>query len=427
MALPFSPSARVPVIVGGNRTPFAKAGGAYASASNTDLLTAALDGLVARFGLAGRQLDEVAAGAVLKHSRDFNLTREAVLGSALAATTPAVDLQQACGTGLEAVIYIANKLALGQADVGIGGGVDSASDAPITVSESLRRALLTANRARTLPQRLQAFAGIRPGHLAPVAPQVIEPRTGLLMGQHQAATTAAWGITREAQDILAAASHHNLAAAWTSGFFDDLVTPYLGVATDTILRPDTSVEKLAALKPVFGDTMTAGNSTALTDGAAVVLLADQGWAEANGLPALARVMDAQVAAVDHTAGDDLLLAPAHATARLLARQGMGLGDFELYELHEAFASTVLATLAAWESPEFCRDRLGLDGPLGSIDRDRLNVAGSSLATGHPFAATGARIVATLAKLLHERGSGARGLVSVCAAGGQGVVAILEAV
>ena len=427
MALLFSPSARVPVIVGGNRTPFAKAGGAYASASNTDLLTAALDGLVARFGLAGRQLDEVAAGAVLKHSRDFNLTREAVLGSALAATTPAVDLQQACGTGLEAVIYIANKLALGQADVGIGGGVDSASDAPITVSENLRRALLTANRARTLPQRVQAFAGIRPGHLAPVAPQVIEPRTGLSMGQHQAATTAAWGITREAQDILAAASHHNLAAAWTSGFFDDLVTPYLGVATDTILRPDTSVEKLAALKPVFGDTMTAGNSTALTDGAAVVLLADQGWAEANGLPALARVVDAQVAAVDHTVGDDLLLAPAHATARLLARQGMGLGDFEFYELHGAFASTVLATLAAWESPEFCRDRLGLDSPLGSIDRDRLNVAGSSLATGHPFAATGARIVATLAKLLHERGSGARGLVSVCAAGGQGVVAILEAV
>jgi acetyl-CoA C-acetyltransferase len=260
-----------------------------------------------------------------------------------------------------------------------------------------------------------------------VAPQVVEPRTGLSMGQHQAATTAAWGITREAQDTLAAASHHNLAAAWASGFFDDLVTPYLGVARDTILRPDTSLEKLAALKPVFGDTMTAGNSTALTDGAAVVLLAEQGWAEANGLPALARVVDAQVAAVDHAAGDDLLLAPAHATARLLARQGMGLADFDLYELHEAFASTVLATLAAWESPEFCRDKLGLDAPLGSIDIDRLNVTGSSLAAGHPFAATGGRIVATLAKLLHERGPGARGLISICAAGGQGVVAILEAV
>jgi acetyl-CoA C-acetyltransferase len=418
---------RSAVVVGGNRTPFAKANGAYASASNLDLLTAALDGLVARFGLAGHELDEVAAGAVLKHSRDFNLTREAVLSSALAPTTPAVDLQQACGTGLEAVIYIANKIALGQADVGVGGGVDSASDAPITVSEGLRRALLAANRAKTLPQRLRALAGIRPAHLAPVAPQVLEPRTGLSMGEHQARTTASWGITRQAQDELAAASHHNLARAWDGGFFDDLVTPYLGVARDNILRADTSVEKLAALKPVFGDTMTAGNSTALTDGAAVVLLAEQEWARANGLPVLARIVDAQVAAVDHTSGDDLLLAPAHAVARLLARQGMALSDFELYELHEAFASTVLATLAAWESAEFCRDRLGLDAPLGSIDRARLNVNGSSLAAGHPFAATGGRIVATLATLLHERGAGARGLVSICAAGGQGVVAILEAV
>jgi acetyl-CoA C-acetyltransferase len=418
---------RSAVVVGGNRTPFAKAGGAYASASSLDLLTAALDGLVARFGLAGRQLDEVAAGAVLKHTRDFNLTREAVLSSALAPTTPAVDLQQACGTGLEAVVYIANKIALGQADVGIGGGVDSASDAPIAVSEGLRRALLAANRAKTLPQRLQALAGIRPGHLAPVAPQVVEPRTGLSMGEHQARTTAAWAITREAQDELAAASHHHLARAWDAGFFDDLATPYLGLTRDNVLRPDTSVDRLAALKPVFGDTMTAGNSTALTDGAAVVLLAEQEWAQANGFPVLARVVDAQVAAVDHASGDDLLLAPAHAVARLLARQGMALADFELYELHEAFASTVLATLAAWESPEFCRDRLGLDTPLGAIDRTRLNVNGSSLAAGHPFAATGGRIVATLAKLLHDRGAGARGLVSVCAAGGQGVVAILEAV
>jgi acetyl-CoA C-acetyltransferase len=415
------------VVVGGNRTPFARTGGAYASASNSDLLTAALDGLVARFGLAGRELDEVAAGAVLKHTRDFNLTREAVLSSALAPTTPAVDLQQACGTGLEAVVYVANKIALGQASVGIGGGVDSASDAPIAVSEGLRHALLAANRARTLPDRLKALARIRPSHLAPVAPQVLEPRTGLSMGQHQARTTSAWGISREAQDELAAASHHHLAAAWESGFFDDLVTPYLGVTRDTVLRPDTSVEKLGALKPVFGDTMTAGNSTALTDGAAVVLLAEQDWAQAQGMPVLARVVDAQVAAVDHTSGDDLLLAPTHAVARLLARQGMGLGDFELYELHEAFAATVLATLAAWESDTFCRDRLGLHGPLGTIDRSRLNVNGSSLAAGHPFAATGARIVATLAKLLHERGPGARGLASVCAAGGQGVVAILEAV
>jgi acetyl-CoA C-acetyltransferase len=418
---------RTPVVVGGNRTPFAKAGGAFASASNGDLLTAAIDGLVARFGLAGRELDEVAAGAVLKHARDFNLTREAVLSSALAPTTPAVDLQQACGTGLEAVVYIANKIALGQASVGIGGGVDSASDAPIAVSEGLRRALLAANRARTLPERLRALAAIRPSHLAPVAPQVVEPRTGLSMGAHQARTTAAWDITREAQDELAAASHAHLARAWATGFFDDLATPYLGLAKDDVLRPDTSVEKLAALKPVFGDTMTAGNSTALTDGAAVVLLADHEWALGQGLPVLARIVDAQVAAVDHTGGDDLLLAPTHAVARMLARQGMALADFDLYELHEAFAATVLATLAAWESETYCRDRLGLDRALGGIDRARLNVNGSSLAAGHPFAATGGRIVATLAKLLHERGPGARGLVSVCAAGGQGVVAILEAV
>lgn len=410
---------RSAVIVGGNRTPFVKAGTAYAAASNSDLLTAALDGLAARFGLSGRRLDEVAGGAVLKHSRDFNLTREAVLGSALDPTTPAVDLQQACATGLETVIYIANKIALGQADVGIGAGVDSASDAPITVTEPLRRALLKANRATSMPERLKALAAIRPHHLAPVAPQVAEPRTGLSMGEHQAVTTAKWGITREAQDALALASHRNLAAAWDAGFFDDLVTGYLGVTRDGLLRPDTSAEKLAALKPAFGGpdgTMTAGNSTALTDGAATVLLAEADWARAFGLPRLARVVDAQVAAVDHTGGDDLLLAPTQAATRLLERQGMGLADFELYELHEAFAATVLATLAKWEA-----------SGLGTIDTDRMNVTGSSLAAGHPFAATGGRIVATLAKLLHERGTGARGLVSVCAAGGQGVVAILEAV
>jgi acetyl-CoA C-acetyltransferase len=410
---------RSAVIVGGNRTPFTKAGTTYAAASNSDLLTAALDGLAARFGLAGTRLDEVAGGAVLKHSRDFNLTREAVLGSALDPTTPAVDLQQACATGLETVVYIANKIALGQADTGIGAGVDSASDAPITVSEPLRRALLKANRARSVPERLKALAAVRPHHLAPVAPQVTEPRTGLSMGEHQAVTTARWGITRQAQDELALASHRNLAAAWDAGFFDDLVTGYLGVSRDGLLRPDTSMEKLSALKVVFGGpdgTMTAGNSTALTDGASTVLIAEDGWAQANGLPRLARFVDAQVAASDHTAGEDLLLAPAAATVRLLERQQMSLADFELYELHEAFASTVLATLAKWEQTG-----------LGTIDRDRLNVTGSSLATGHPFAATGGRIVATLAKLLHSRGSGARGLVSVCAAGGQGVVAILEAV
>ena len=420
---------RSAVVVGGNRTPFARANGAYAHASNHDLLTAAIDGLVARFGLAGQRLDEVVGGAVLKHSRDFNLTREAVLSSALAAATPACDLQQACGTGLETVIYLANKIALGQADVGIAGGVDSASDAPIAVSEPLRRALLAANAARTLPARLQALARIRPSHLAPETPRIVEPRTGLSMGEHQARTTAAWGITRAEQDELAAASHHNLAAAWEGGFFDDLVTPYLGLTRDAPLRPDTSVEKLATLKPVFGGaagTMTAGNSTPLSDGAAVVLLADADYAAAHHLPALARVVDAEVAAVDHPAGADLLLAPVAAVGRLLERQDLTLADFDFYEIHEAFASTVLAALKAWRDEQYCRS-VGLPGALGSIERSKLNVTGSSLAAGHPFAATGGRIVATAAKLLHARGPGSRALISICAAGGQGVAAILEGV
>jgi acetyl-CoA C-acetyltransferase len=374
-------------------------------------------------------MDEVVGGAVLKHTRDFNLTREAVLSSALAPDSPACDLQQACGTGLETVIYLSNKIRLGQADVGIAGGVDSASDAPIAVSEGLRRALLAANAAKTLPARLSALARIRPSHLAPETPRVVEPRTGLSMGEHQALTTAKWGVTRAAQDELAAASHRHLAEAWESGFFDDLVTPYLGLTRDATLRPDTSVEKLAALKPVFGGpdgTMTAGNSTPLSDGAAVVLLADAEYAAAHHLPALARVVDAEVAAVDHPGGADLLLAPVTAVGRLLARQGMTLADFDFFEIHEAFASTVLATLKAWQDEDYCRSA-GLSGPLGEIDRTKLNVTGSSLAAGHPFAATGGRIVATLATLLHQRGSGSRGLISICAAGGQGVAAILEGV
>lgn len=417
------------VVVGGNRTPFAKAGGPFAEASNHDLLTAALDGLVARFGLAGERIGEVAAGAVLKHPKDFNLTREAVLSSSLSPATPACDLQQACGTGLETTIYIANKIRLGQIESGIAGGVDSTSDAPITVSDPLRRTLLKASSARTAVDRVKPFARVRPSHLKPQAPSVTEPRTGLSMGEHQALTTERWGITREDQDELAAASHHRLAAAWDEGFFDDLVTPYLRVARDAILRGDTSVEKLAKLRPVFGGpegTMTAGNSTALSDGAATALLASEEWAAAHHMPVLAKVVDADVAAVDHPGGDDLLLGPVAAAGRMLARQGLTLDDFTLIEIHEAFASTVLATLKAWDDEDYCRS-VGLDGKLGTIDRARLNVTGSSLAAGHPFAATGARIVPTLAKLLHQRGPGSKGLISMCAAGGQGVVAILEAV
>jgi acetyl-CoA C-acetyltransferase len=421
-------------ILGGNRIPFARSNGRYAQAGNQDMLTAALDGLVARFNLQGQRLGEVAAGAVLKHSRDFNLTREAVLGSSLSAETPAYDVQQACGTGLETTILVANKIALGQLESGIAGGVDTTSDAPIAVNEGLREVLLAANRARTVPARLKALTGLRPNQLKPEIPRNSEPRTGLSMGEHQAITTAEWGIGRAEQDELAAASHRNLAAAYDRGFFTDLLTPFLGLTRDQNLRPDSSVEKLAELKPVFGTrlpdpTMTAGNSTPLTDGASTVLLSSEEWAAEHGLPVLAHLVDAETGAVDYVHGDrkdaGLLMAPVYALPRLLQRNKLALQDFDFYEIHEAFAATVLTTLKAWADPRFCAERLGLDQPLGSIDRSRLNVTGSSLAAGHPFAATGGRIVATLAKLLQEKGSG-RGLISICAAGGQGVVAILEA-
>ncbi|HRO29179.1 acetyl-CoA C-acetyltransferase [Citricoccus sp.] len=423
---------RQAVVIGGNRTPFARSHGAYASASNKDLLTAALNGLVARFGLQGERIGEVAAGAVIKHSRDFNLTRESVLGTVLDHSTPAHEVQIACATGMEAIGGLANKIRLGQLDSAIGGGVDSISDAPLVFNDAARSVLMDLNRARTVQDRIKAVLRFRPGHLAPEAPGTEEPRTGLSMGEHQARTTHRWGITRQAQDELALASHHHMAAAYDRGFFDDLVTPFGTLTRDNNLRADSTLEKLASLKPAFGRdlgdeaTMTAGNSTPLTDGASAVLLGSEDWAAARGLPVLADFVDFETAAVDFVDGQEgLLMAPAYAVARLLRRQGLTLQDFDYYEIHEAFAGTVLATLKAWEDEEFCRERLGLDAPLGPIDRARLNVNGSSLAAGHPFAATGGRITATLAKMLHEKGPGSLGLVSVCAAGGQGIVAILR--
>ena len=415
-------------VLGGNRIPFARSNGKYAKASNQDMFTAALDGLVARFGLQGERLGEVAAGAVLKHSRDFNLARECVLGSRLSPETPAYDVQQACGTGLQAIAQVANKIALGQIDSAIAGGVDTTSDAPLAVNEDLRHILIALNNAKTVPQRLALLAKIRPGHIVPDIPRNSEPRTGLAMGDHAAITAKEWGITREAQDELAASSHQKLAAAYDRGFFDDLLTPFQGLSKDQNLRPDSTAEKLAKLKPAFGGadgTMTAGNSTPLTDGASAVLLASEEWAKEHRLPVLAYITFTETAAVDYVhGGEGLLMAPAYAVPRMLARAGLTLQDFDFYEIHEAFASQVLATLAAWESVDFAKEKLGLDAPLGSIDRSKLNVNGSSLAAGHPFAATGGRIVATLAKLLNEKGSG-RGLISICAAGGQGVTAILE--
>ncbi|MDF3337004.1 acetyl-CoA C-acetyltransferase [Mycolicibacterium septicum] len=422
-------------VLGGNRIPFARSDGAYANASNQDMFTAALDGLIERFDLAGEQLGAVIGGAVLKHSRDFNLMRECVLGSSLSPYTPAFDLQQACGTGLQSAIVAANAIALGQYESAATGGVDTASDAPIAFGNDLRQVLLGLRRAKSNLDRLK-LVGKLPAALGVEIPVNSEPRTGMSMGEHAAVTAKKMGIKRVDQDELAAASHRNMAAAYDRGFFDDLVTPFLGLYRDNNLRADSSVEKLAKLKPVFGvkagdATMTAGNSTPLTDGASVALLSSEDWAQAHGHEPLAYFVDGETAAVDYVNGPDgLLMAPTYAVPRLLARNGLTLQDFDFYEIHEAFASVVLATLAAWDSDEYCKERLGLDKALGSIDRTKLNVNGSSLAAGHPFAATGGRIVAQLAKQLAEKkketGQPVRGLISVCAAGGQGVTAILEA-
>jgi acetyl-CoA C-acetyltransferase len=423
------PTTRRVAVLGGNRTPFARSNTVYSSASNQDMLTAAIDGLVSRFGLEGERLGEVVAGAVLKHARDFNLARESVLGSKLSPETPAVDIQQACGTGLQAAIQVANKIALGQIDAGIAGGTDTTSDAPVAISDKLRKKLMRVNAARDTRGKLVALGQIRPGDIGLEIPQNGEPRTRLSMGEHAALTALEWQVGREEQDELAAASHQNLAAAYERGFLDDQVTPFRGVERDTNLRADSTAEKLGGLKPVFGKgeaaTMTAGNSTPLTDGASAVLLASEEWAAEHGHQPLAFLVDSETAAVDYVhGGEGLLMAPAYAVPRMLERNGLSLQDFDYYEIHEAFASQVLSTLKAWEDPVFCKERLGLDAPLGAIDRSRLNVNGSSLAAGHPFAATGGRIVNGLAKQLAEKGSG-RGLISICAAGGQGVVAILE--
>ncbi len=389
-------SLRRVAILGGNRIPFARSNGAYATASNQAMLTVALEGLIERYRLHGLRMGEVVAGAVLKHSRDMNLTRECVLGSRLSPQTPAYDIQQACGTGLEAALLVANKIALGQIDCGIAGGVDTTSDAPIAVNEGLRHILLQANRGKSLGERLKPFLKLRPHHLKPELPRNGEPRTGLSMGEHCERMAQAWRIGRAEQDELALLSHQALAAAYAEGWQDDLLTPFLSLTRDNNLRPDLTLEQLAKLKPAFDrsgqGTLTAGNSTPLTDGASLVLLGSEEWAEQQGLSVLAYLVDGETAAVDFVTGrEGLLMAPVYAVPRLLARNGLTLQDFDYYEIHEAFAAQVLCTLKAWEDADYCRERLGLDAPLGAIDRSKLNVKGSSLAAGHPFAATGADI------------------------------------
>ncbi|MBM4212587.1 MAG: acetyl-CoA C-acetyltransferase [Gammaproteobacteria bacterium] len=423
-------AARRVAVIGGARIPFARSHGAYAQVGNLQMLTAALQAVVAKYGLNGLRLGEVAAGAVIKHSRDFNLARESVLGTTLDPQTPAFDLQRACGTSLEAAIGIANKIALGQIDCGLAGGVDTVSDPPIVYPRAYQQILMRVFRAKTLSGWLAPFFSLRPGHFKPLIPDASEPRTALSMGESCEQMAKRWGISREAQDALACNSHRHAAAAWQSGFFDDLVVPFEGLQRDDNVRADSTPEKLAKLRPSFdrsgSGTLTAGNSTPLTDGASAVLLASESWARVHNLPVQAWLTFGKAWAVDFVSGaEGLLMAPAYSVPAMLDDAGLGLQDFDFFEIHEAFAAQVLCTLAAWESAEWCRDKLGRSTALGSIDRSKLNVKGSSVAIGHPFAATGARIVATLAKLLATNPQSRRGLISVCTAGGMGVTAILD--
>jgi acetyl-CoA C-acetyltransferase len=422
-------STRSVAIVGGVRIPFVRGNGAYARVGNQEMLIATLRGMVERYGLQGQRLDEVAAGAVMKHSSQWNLTRESVLGSGLAAETPGLDLQRACGTSLEAAILLGNKIALRQIDCAIAAGVDTVSDPPVVFPRSFQQLLLRSYRGKTFGERAAPWFGLRPKNLRPVLPGIAEPRTGLSMGESTELMVKTWGITRAEQDQLALESHQKAKAAYASGFYKELVRDYLGVSQDNNIRGDTNLEKLAKLKPVFdisgGGTLTAGNSTPMTDGASAVLLASEAWARERDLPVLAFLTYGKVAAVDYIdKKEGLLMAPAYAVPRMLSDAHLALQDFDFYEIHEAFAGQVLCTLKAWSDPVFCRDKLRLPGALGTIDRSRLNVMGGSLAIGHPFAATGTRIVATLAKILDEH-QAKRGLISICTAGGMGVTAILE--
>jgi acetyl-CoA C-acetyltransferase len=423
-------SIRRVAILGGARIPFARAHGAYARAGNQDMLTAALRGTVDRFGLEGKRLGDVVAGAVLKHSKDFNLVRECVMSSGLDPQTPGLDIQRACGTSLEAAILVANKIALGPIDAGSAAGVDTISDPPVVYPASYRELMLASYRGRSFGQRLKPWLGLRPKHFKPVMPGVVEPRTGLSMGQSCELMAKTWQISRPDQDALAVQSHLRAAASWQAGFHDDLVVPFMDLKRDNNVRGDTTLDKLAKLRTVFdtspAGTLTAGNSTPLTDGAASVLLASEAWAKANGLPVKALLTYGKTWAVDFAGGHEgLLMAPAYAVSAMLQDANLKLQEFDFYEIHEAFAAQVLCTLKAWESAEYCRERLGRAAPLGAIDRDKLNLKGSSIAFGHPFAATGARILAVAAKHFEELPQARRGLISVCTAGGMGVTAIVE--
>ena len=415
-------------IIGGTRIPFCRSNTLYSEQSNLDMLTAALEGVVQRYGLSGKRVDEVVAGAVTTHSKDWNLAREAVLSTSLSAHTPGITLQQACGTSLQAALMSGAKIASGQIECAIVAGTDTTSDVPVVFQERFAKRLVALSRARSFAQKRQAFKGFKLSELTPQPPRNAEPRTGLSMGQHCERMAKGWDISRQAQDELTLESHQKAAQAWDEGFFDELVIPHAGVLRDNIVRPDTNLDKLSSLKPAFdkkAGTLTAGNSTTLSDGSAALLLASEEWAKANNLPIMAYLVAGQTSAIDHVEAEQgLLMAPTVAVSNLLDSLNLKLQDFDFYEIHEAFAAQVLCTLKAWESDQYCRDQLGRAQALGAIDRSKMNVRGGSIAIGHPFAATGARIVSTLAAILQQAGSG-RGLISVCTAGGMGVAAVIE--
>ncbi|MGH1467563.1 MAG: acetyl-CoA C-acetyltransferase [Bdellovibrionales bacterium] len=415
-------------LVAGSRIPFTKSFSHYQENTGQELMTAALKDLVEKTNLKGKKIDDVALGAVMMHGSDWNISRECSLGSGLSPLTPAYDIRRACGTSLETVIAIANKIKLGQARVGIAGGFDTNSDAPIEFKRSFAKKLIELNKSKTALKKISSLLSFKTKDLKPQFPGVVEPRTGKSMGQHCELMAKEWKISREDQDQLAFESHQKASKAYDEGFYDDLVCEFNGVKKDSIVRPGTTIEKLSTLRPAFDKssegTLTAGNSTALTDGASCVLLADEDYAKENNLPILAYFVDAQVAAFDFVKGEGLLMAPTMAVAELLKRNKLTFDDFDFFEIHEAFAAQALSTFKAWEDEDYCKNRLGLDKALGSIPREKLNIKGGSLAVGHPFGGTGARISASLSKILNESGKG-RGLISICTGGGMGVAAIFE--
>ena len=424
---------RRPCIVAGLRTPFARSGTVFRDVTAVQLARRATQELLERTALGGGEVSEVAFGQVIPSVLAPNVAREVSLLPQLPKTVPAVSVNRACASAGQAISYAADQIALGNANVVLAGGVESLSDIPILHSRRFSQILIEASKAKSLGQRLGAFARTRPRDLVPVSPAIAEPSTGESMGQSAEKMAKENGISREAQDRLALMSHHRAAAATASGRLAEEIAPWFGgpgmdqvVTTDNLIRGDTSLEALANLKPVFDrryGSVTAGNSSPLTDGAAVVLMMDELKARALGYRPLALVRSYAVAAVDP--GWQLLMGPAYAVPKALDRAGITWRELGLVEIHEAFASQVLSNAEAWASKTWA-EKLGRSTPVGEVDWERTNVHGGSIAIGHPFGATGARLATTLANEMVKRDV-EFGLISICAQGGMGFAMVLQRV